>query len=221
MPLTPTQVKDLSDAINTYGFPATYYDFVTNTPVNATSMPAVEVTIQAMLLSVNPVIAKQGLANVLYWGYAQIGFRSTRVHKFWNNVTAAQIAEYQALVAAYGVPSLRQLKAVGMPEYSGVSFLSKIMMFLDPANYCVLDLQLAGIGLALGVRPLHGVVVHGTTIGATFHNQRIYNAWRAECMSISKIYFGGAFRVVDIERGFFQLIQSGNLHAAQLIYSAA
>ncbi|WP_286787679.1 MULTISPECIES: hypothetical protein [unclassified Pseudomonas] len=221
MPLTPVQVNDLSAAIGAYAFPSTYYDFVAGSPVHAANMAAVEAAIQTMLLSENPTIAKQGLANVLYWGYAQIGFGSTRVNRFLNNVTLAQIAQYQALVAAHGLPSLRQLKAVGMPEYSGISFLSKVLMFLDPTNYCVLDLQLAGMRNALGARSLHGLVVHGTTIGATHHNQSIYDAWRAECAAISNVYFGGVYRTVDVERGFFQLVQAGNLPAAQAIYAAA
>jgi hypothetical protein len=175
-PLTPVQVNDLRAAIGAYAFPPTYYNFVAGAPVHAANMAAVEVAIQTMLLSTNPAIAKQGLANVLYWGYAQIGFGPTRVNRFWNGVTAAQLAQYQALVTAHGVPSLRQLRAIGMPEYSGISFLSKILMFLDPTNYCVLDLQLAGIRHVPGARPLHGLVVHGTTIGATHHNQTIYNA---------------------------------------------
>lgn len=221
MPLTQTQVNDLSAAVNAYGFPPTYYDFVANAPIHAANMPTVEAAIQAMLLSANPAIAKQGLANVLYWGYAQIGFGPIRVRRFWNGVTAAQIAQYQALIATHGVPSLKQLRAIRMPEYSGISFLSKVLMFLDPANYCVLDLQLAGIRLTPGARPLNRLVVHGTTIGATFHNQNIYNAWRTECMNINNVYFGGVYRVVDIERGFFQMIQAGNLTTAQVIYGAA
>ncbi len=221
MSLTAAQVHNLSVAIGAYAFPTTYYNFVSATPVHAANMVAVEAAIQTMLTSANPAVAKQGLANVLYWGYAQIGFGPTRVNRFWNNVTAVQIAQYQALVAAHGVPTLRQLRAVGMPEYSGISFLSKVLMFLDPTNYCVLDLQLAGIRLAPGVRPLHGLVVHRTTIGVTHHNQAIYNAWRAECRDISNVYFGGIHRAADIERGFFHLIQAGNLPAAQAIYAAA
>lgn len=221
MPLTPVQINDLRAAIAAYAFPPTYYDFVAGVPVNAANMATVEAAIQTMLLSENPAIAKQGLANVLYWGYAQIGFGPTRVDRFWNGVTENQISQYQEMVSVHGVPSLRQLRKIGMPEYSGISFLSKVLMFLDPVNYCVLDLQLAKIRIAQGARPLNNLVVHGTTIGATHHNQDIYNAWRAECVAISNAYFGGIHRAVDIERGFFQLIQAGNIPAAQAIYAAA
>ncbi|HGW5373333.1 TPA: hypothetical protein ACNIJL_002321 [Pseudomonas aeruginosa] len=220
MPLNPIQVNTLRSAINAYGFPPTHYDFNAMTPVYSTNMTGVEKAIQTMLLSSSPAVVKQGLANVLYWGYAQIGFGPNRLHRFWNIVTATQIAQFQALILTHSVPSLRQLRAIGMPEFSGISFLSKVLMFLDPVNYCVLDLQLAGIRITPPTRSLHRLVVHGTTIGATFHNQNIYNAWCADCANINHLYYGGAYRVADIERGFFQLIQTGNLQTAQTIYAA-
>jgi len=195
MPLTPVQVGDLKDAIGAYAFPPTYYDFVDGAPVHAANMTTVETTIQSMLRSPDPTIVKQGLANVLYWGYAQIGFGPTRVCRFWTRVTENQIAQYQALIVAHGAPSPRQINEIGMPEYSGISFISKILMFLNPVNYCVLDLQLAQLALVPGDRPIHRLVVHGTTIGPTRHNQAIYNAWCAECVAISHRYFGGIYRI--------------------------
>lgn len=221
MSLTHIQVNELHTAIASYAFPATYYDFVADVPVLAANMAVVEAEIRTMLLSEEPAIAKHGLANVLYWGYAQVGYGSTRVKRFLQGVTETQIAHYQELVAEQGVPNLVQLRAIGMPQYSGISFLSKILTFLDPTNYCVLDLQLAKIGLAAGVRPLHELVIHGTTINPTRHNQNLYNAWCEECIAISNAYFDGSYRAVDIERGFFQLIQSKNLRVAQTIYTAA
>jgi len=189
-------------------------------------MTAVETKIQSMLKSLNPAIAKQGLANVLYWGYSQIGYGSKRVRLFCNNVTPNQIAQYQALVATHGVPCLRQMSAIGMPQYSGVSFLSKALMFLNPIDYCVLDLQLARIRLAArsatgACVALYQLHAYKTTIRPTFYNQRIYDAWRIECRYISDTYFGGTLRAVDIERGFFHLIQSKRLATAQAIYAAA
>lgn len=220
MALTELQVKNFGNAINAYAFPATYYDFIKNIPIHAAGMASVESAIGNMLLSSNPDIAKQGLANVLYWGYAQIGFGPTRVDRFWNGVTSEQIHSYQELAAAHPLPTLRQLRDVGMPEYSGISFLSKILMFLNPTEYCVLDLQLAKLSLASGSRALHNLKFT-TTIGVTQHNQRIYNQWREECLAISKTYFNGRYRVVDIERGFFYLIQSNKVLEAQEIYTSA
>jgi hypothetical protein len=64
VPLTTVQVADLNTAIGDYAFPATYYDFATNIPVHAEDMAEVEAAIQAMLISENPDMAKQGLATL-------------------------------------------------------------------------------------------------------------------------------------------------------------
>ena len=101
-----------------------------------------------------------------------------------------------------------------------MSFISKILMFLDPAEYCVLDRQLAKLGAVPGERALHGLLF-GTQIPVTAHNEAVYDAWRADCRRISTQYFGGGYRVVDVERGFFQLVQSARLVLAQRIYAAA
>ncbi|WP_158306926.1 hypothetical protein [Acidithiobacillus ferrivorans] len=220
MGLTELQVKNFGNAINAYAFPATYYDFVQNVPIRAAGMAGVESAIGNMLLSANPETAKQGLANILYWGYAQIGFGPTRVDRFWNGVTTDQIHKYQTLVTTRSLPTLRQLRDVGMPEYSGISFLSKILMFLNQTEYCVLDLQLAKLSPSSSFRALHKLKFT-TTIGVTEHNKNIYNQWREECMAISKAYFNGSYRVVDIERGFFYLIQSAKVSEAQEIYASA
>ncbi len=44
---------------------------------------------------------------------------------------------------------------------------------------------------------------------------------RGQCRAISNAYFNGQHRVVDVERGFFNLIQQGHLQLAQVIYAAA
>ncbi|MBB5192290.1 hypothetical protein HNQ50_003031 [Silvimonas terrae] len=220
MPLTALQINILDTAIGAYAFPATYYDFAANAPVHAVNMAVVEVAIRRMLTSANPTDAKYGLANVLYWGYAQIGFGPTRVNRFLENVTPAQIIGYQALVIAHPVPNLTQLRSLRMPQYSGISFLSKVLTFLDPAQYCVLDLQLAKLPNGFGARALHELV-SSTTIPVTQTNQVVYNLWRAECVDISNTYFNGRYRAVDVERGFFHLIQTGNLAVAQQIYAFA
>lgn len=220
MPLTPVQIAELKAAIGAYAFPPTYFDFVTGVPVHAANMLAVEAAIGGMLSSPNPVTAKNGLANVLYWGYAQMGIGPTRVSRFNTGVTSAQIAQFQAILRAPAMPTLIQIRNLKMPEFSGVSFISKVLTFIDPANYCVLDLQLSRLGLGPRVKAIHGLV-YTTTIGTTVHNQRVYDSWRQECAGISHAYYGGAYRVVDVERGFFHLIQTGRLPLAQQIYADA
>lgn len=107
-----------------------------------------------------------------------------------------------------------------MPQFSGVSFISKILMFLDPSTYCVLDRQLARL-TGPGQKALHRLKCSGNQIGVTAHNEALYDAWREECRGISLKYFDGRYRVADVERGFFQLIQAGQLGFANELYVAA
>ncbi len=220
MPLNDQQVEDLDAAIAGYSFPAVYFDFVANAEVHAPHMGAVEAAIQAMLVSPIAQDVRHGLANVIYWGYAQIAYRDVRVAHFRENVTSNHITQFQVLVAAHGVPSLSQIRAVKIPEYSGISFISKILAFLNPAQYCVLDQQLARLGMGPGACALHGLSLD-TQIRVTAHNEAVYDAWRSECRRISTKYFGGRHRVVDVERGFFNLVQTSQLPLAQQIYAAA
>lgn len=60
-----------------------------------------------------------------------------------------------------------------------------------------------------------------TQIRITGHNEAVYNGWRQECSSISQMYFQDRYQVVDIERGFFNLIQRNNLLDPQKIYKDA
>lgn len=220
MPLTAAQVSVLDMAMSSYAFPAVYCDFGAETQIVASTMFACEAAIRSQLVSPNPLNTKDGLANVIYWGNATAGYRDHRVAEFRAAVTSLQIAGFQAMVVGGGVPTLRQVKDLKMKGFSGISFISKVLMFLDPARYCVLDLQLTSLRTPVG----HGAVnrlTFGTQIAITANNSAAYNAWRAECIEISTSYFGGRYRAVDVERGFFNLIQSGNMAAAQRIYEDA
>src|SRR5687768_15401796 len=140
-------------------------------------MGTVEAAIHAMLASASTEDVRYGLANVIYWGYAQIPYRPVRVRRFMERVTLGHLIQFQALVAVHGVPTLSQVKAVKIPEYSGISFISKILTFLNPSQYCVLDQQLAKLAYGPGTRALHRLSV-GTQIPVTANNEAIYDAWR-------------------------------------------
>src|SRR5262249_55407439 len=139
---------------------------------------------------------------------------------FRDGVTHEQIDRFRLLIATGGVPTLANIRTINMPEFSGVSFISKILAFLDPARYCVLDRGLTRLASVPG-RALHQLSVPGTQIQVTPRNERAYDAWRVECAEISAQYFGGRYRVVDVERGFFQLLQDGRVPLAQQLYAAA
>jgi len=183
-------------------------------------MRAVESAIRDMLVSTATDCVRDGLANVIYWGYAQIGYRGVRVRRFRDRVSEAQLDKFRALIEAEDAADLANIAAIGLPEFSGISFISKVLAFLDPVRYCVLDKQLLKLAAVPGDRALHRLST-GTQIPVTPGNEKAYDAWRTECADISKRYFGGKYRAVDVERGFFQLAQDGQLAAAQRLYVAA
>ena len=220
MPLTHQQIASLQAAITGYGFPAVYFNFSVNAPVTAANMAAVEAHIHGQLTSANPQRVLHGLANVLYWGYAQIGYRDVRVKKFLAGANGTHAASFINLTAGGVVPNLRQVKDIHMPQFSGISFISKILAFLDPINYCVLDQQLARISTGNGNRALNQLK-QGQQIRVSANNQVAYDLWRKECAAISTTYFGGAYRAIDVERGFFHLVQTSQLPLAQTIYANA
>jgi hypothetical protein len=223
MPLTEEQVATLHEAIGGYSFPAVYYDFRQNREIRANTMTAVEQTISGQLRSAPAEDVRHGLANILYWGYANVGYRDTRVEDLNNHITIRQIEAFQALLENGRAPTMGEIKKIHIPQYSGMSFVSKVLMFLDPTQYCVLDRQIASLRTHNAPKALNQLVFRSneTQIRISAHNEAVYDGWREECLNVSAEYYGNAYRAVDIERGFFHLIQQGRLSDAQVIYNDA
>lgn len=221
MALNNEQIKSLEIAITEYNFPAIYFEFDNNKKIRATGMPEVEKYIHGLLTSEKKQDVKYGLANVLYWGYGQMGIRDTRVNRFFAGITDAHIQEFQNCIAGNGGATLQKIRNIHMPEYSGISFVSKILTFLNPVHYCVLDNQILNIQSGSTHRALSNIRIPngGTQIIITAHNEGVYNDWRAECKNISAQYYDGKYRAVDIERGFFNFVQQNDLSWAQKIYA--
>jgi len=222
MPLNQQQITQLGDSITGYAFPTVYFDFTNNIAVNAQNMSEVENLIFHQLESNEIVNVKYGLANVLYWGYAQIGYRGIRINDFVANVTQPQLLDFIALLRN-GMPTMQEISRIRMPQYSGISFSSKILMFLNPTDYCVLDQQLAQLRSSGSLKHLNELAfgANDTQIRITRHNEGVYNRWRNECLAISQQYYQGEHRAVDVERGFFNLVQQHYVADAQAIYNAA
>jgi len=71
------------------------------------------------------------------------------------------------------------------------------------------------------MRSLDRLVQSKTQIPVTKNNQIVYDEWRKECAEISRKYFNEIYRVVDVERGFFNLVWKGQILLANGIYAAA
>ena len=223
MPLNQNQKNQLEASIIRYVFPAVYYDFTNNDPVIAPNMHVVEEYIGTLLYSGKVIDVKHGLANVLYWGYAQVGYRDTRVNRFINLAGKNQMQSFQEYLLDGAVPNMAAIKNLHLPEFSGMSFVSKVLMFLDPTNYCVLDKQVSKLRNPECMKALSHLAFgsNETTIRISHNNQNVYDNWREECRAISAQYYQNTYRVADVERGFFTLIQADNLAAAQEIYNGA
>lgn len=220
MPWTAEEQQLFENHIAAYPFPATYFDFATNTEIQAPNMGVLENTIQTMLVSANAVDVRNGLANVVHWGNGQSGYRHYRRRRFLASVTGRHIQDFQELLTRTPIPMLQHIKILGLPVFSGISFMSKIIAFLDPANHCVLDLQLARIGNGPGNKALNALKCT-TQISPTSRNQAAYDAWCGECVGISANYFRNRYRAVDVERGFFGMVQNGQLDLARRLYQSA
>jgi hypothetical protein len=221
MPLNSLQVKTLGDAVNAYSFPTAHFDFSTHTPVIGLSMPQLEVRIRQQLLSISLGDVKDGLSNVLYWGYAQMGgLTPVRVERFRSMVTSQQLQQASKLFTKYPRPSLYEIARLGLPEFSKVSFVSKVRMYLDPANSATLDRQIMTMHKIHSGTVLAAFKEYKTSIPTTMRNSIAYEDWCIHLAYIARSYLPTA-RVVDIERGFFQMIQTGNVSNAARILNDA
>ncbi|MEN4918461.1 hypothetical protein ABE485_07295 [Achromobacter spanius] len=190
-----------------------------NSPVMGLTMAQVESRIRQDLLSETGV--KDGLSNVLYWGFAQMGgLAPIRADRFRSSVTQDQLASATQLFSVSPCPSLVSIARLKLPQFSGVSFVSKVRMFLDPNGSATLDKQIMKIHGLRQTTVLAAVRALRNTIPVNTRNSAAYEAWCARLAQIQGLYLP-SLRVVDIERGLFHLIQSGRVQCAADILADA
>ena len=213
--------REMHKAVAEYDYPPVTYDFKSANPQRHPTMGAVENLIRGQLLHADPCVVKDGLSNVLYWGYAsQSGRQRQRVNRFRTNVTKEQIDGFTNAVAGRGYCSLRDIKKLSMPEFTKMSFTSKILMFLSPSKYPVLDQHIAKLRARPDFPILDGLTVH-TSIPLTEKNMEIYGKWSSWCAGIASMVNaqapdkGDSIRAVDVERAIFWRIYKGYEHDAQ------
>ena len=127
--------------------------------------------------------------------------------KFRDKVTHEQLVAARDLFKNEK-PSIKELKSLGMPEYSGISFLSKIRMFFSPTNSATLDRQIMKMKFQGYPTVLDSVsfTEKETLIRPSGANSNGYELWCEKLINISSVYFDGKYRPVDVERGFFHMI---------------
>lgn len=228
----------LCKTIEKYDFPKVTYDFAKDpdyehkdnqdnqnphrkdNPHAHDCMRAVEKYIGDLLHSEDTKSVKDGLANVLYWGHARQGYRDTRVNKFRNAELENKLKEFvqlaRELAGSSIVPSagdLLKIRDLGIPQFGRVSFASKILMFLDPARYPVLDWKIANAyAKKPDFPPLQNLTfsINAKSIRITERNTAVYDTWACWCREISRVVNEVLeppyhVRAVDVERALFTL----------------
>jgi hypothetical protein len=216
----PKLIAQLRAAKEAYSFPLITCDFRSGRKISHASTRDVEFSIAEQLRSVSLDDVRDGLSNVIFWGWGrEMGLQKTRVDRFRLGAHETQILAFSRLTNAISGPGLKGIADLGLPEFSGVSFVSKIRMFLDPANYVVLDRSLAKLRLSPGTI-LDGLTSVGTQIRVTAQNEAVYERWSSWCRQASEMAFGPGAHAVDAERAIFQLVDQGQVHEAASIIRA-
>lgn len=213
-------LKKLINAINSYDFPMDCYDFEKSRPITSvTGYAELEALVRADLQSNDISVVKNGLSNVIYWGYAtSAGRRNHRVTQFCDRVTSRQLERFIALRNSRSGLSLSGIRDIGLPQFSKISFVSKILMFFNPERYVVLDLQLAKIKHEKSSHLFRGLVCHPTSLPINLANTQFYRDWCAFCAKVSMDLQEQGIRPVDVERGIFTIVKRNSAgEAAQLI----
>jgi len=212
----------LVQAIKDYDYPRVTFDFKSKVEQRHGSMRDVERVIRTDLTSGNPDAVKDGLSNVLYWGfYTRGGIRDFRVTEFRKGVTEKKLDEARHLFKNLKETGVIQIKNLHLPQFSGLSFVSKARMFLDPSRYVTLDLSLMRLRDARVVTIFREIKQYKTQIPITGHNELCYERWCELCRKLVHDSFrDGKVLAVDIERGIFHLVKTGRIDLAADILSS-
>ena len=220
----------LCDALGDYGFPKVTWDFRGATETRHESMSSVEERVGELLRSGDPGSIRDGLSNVLYWGHArQPGRRDFKVRDFRRAVSEgdpglAKFAEFARSLeespAPAGRSGLLAVRRLRLRQFGQISFASKVLMFLDPTRFPVLDLKIARAFANGGFPPLAGLGFGPGGIPITRRNANAYGGWARWCGSVAGLVNEEPasprrdLRAVDVERALFTLADSGAMDQA-------
>ncbi|WP_010424725.1 zinc ribbon domain-containing protein [Anaerophaga thermohalophila] len=192
-----------------YDYPKKLFDFKTKKEVEFANYRQLETNIQKKLKSNEPEEIKDGLSNVLFWGYYRTGYGVVRINRFREKVTIKQLMAFHNLVINNNFSPIN-IKKVRLPEYSGFSFVSKIIMFLNPQNYVILDKKIMQLKDDCNENnPLTNIAYREKDSGIRINknSQIYYYEWCKLCKKIAKEFLNSEY-AVDAERGFFKLVEN-------------
>lgn len=204
-----------------YDFPCIAFDFGKSQEVAFDSYTELELYIRNQLKSADKKVVKDGLSNVLYWVYATSkGRQGHRVNAFRNQVNEEQLNNFSKLVLNEKV-GISEVKKCKLPQFSNLSFITKILMFLDPERYVVMDLQLAKIKEYFPESFFSKLVVYKTSLPANQLNEAFYDNWCNFCRDAASRNNLGKNRAVDVERYIFQLVRSKKIADLKVFFDHA
>jgi hypothetical protein len=223
-PVSEQLRRVLEKASHRFGSLGFTFDFVNNVRVSHKSVREAERTIRDELQSQKTEVVRDGLSNVLYWGHVGNGKKGTRISRFRQKVLPTQLAAASELFRRLEGLGILELKALRLPEFSALSCLSKLRMFLQPRAYVAMDRKLLKLRECSGRTLFHNLKLWGSMeyIPATMHNQTVYQRWCDFCLRKAKRYFRDTdVRAVEVERGILDLVDSNRLDAAAQILATA
>ena len=191
-----------------YNFPSRLYDFNLNKEIEFENYRLLEKHIQNLLTHKEINKIKDGLSNVLFWGFYRIGYRDNRVKIFRQQVTDFQLMAFSNLVKTNKINPI-SIKKLGLPQFSQFSFISKILMFINPKKYVTLDKKIMNLKDPFNPdSPLTRIPYseNDTGIRITKTTTKYYFEWCELCSFIAKEINNNKI-AVDIERGFFRLVE--------------
>jgi len=205
----------LLDAAGRYSYPCVVWDFSKRRELELESMRCVESTIREQLTSGDPDAVKHGLADVVYWGFRSQGYYKRRFSDFLTRVSAVHVEMASRLLPEVKGVALRKLKALGLPQFSNMTFLSKLRMFLDPERYVALDKHLANLALARTATMFRDLRTYKKAgIPCNERNIPVYARWCGVCRRWGQEI---GLHAVDVERGVYTLAKEGPLDLAASI----
>jgi hypothetical protein len=139
----------------------------------------------------------------------ELVFRDHRVMKFRTTVSDVELRSANEAVRLLDGTGLVSLKQIALPQFSNMSFITKLRTFLDQERYCVLDSKIATL-TPLAIRLKRQL----TYISINAHNDRAYRWWVDTCFSLAS-HFQMNLRPVDVERGLFCLVDDGKVDLAE------
>lgn len=203
--------------IREYDYPAVTYDCMRRRQRNHGSICSVERHINELLTSGEKESVKCGLLNVLYWGHAtNVRLQGRWVAEFEERVTTDMLDEFMDGILPPPPPESPNghFRSIGLPGF-GMSFISKLAMFLCPDVYPVLDTNIARLrNDPFDFAPLRDMRMPARYIPTNTTNERCYGAeWARWCRDVAKLAnreLPDLFRIraADVEGAIFTAVRN-------------